>query len=207
MFPVKIGVNKTAAWLVFSGGHSAGVGDLPIALPGNRRIWCRWWLRKPRAFCAWEFVGGGCRWSGFVKFLLQVLGDRIPGRCNKTPGPSAAVEFPCGGLCLCILPSSLFYNGSLPRSWEVCSVLGCWNPVAMHFVLTAPFPKTQTSEEFTAWSRLLDVSAMTVVVSDFSPPEEERREGRYSRGCSVQTRSCCQLLAQLSTRLSRCAFR
>lgn len=148
-------------------------------MPGNHQICCSRWLRKRRVCCAWEAVGGGWQRSSFVKFLLQVLGDRIPGRCNKTPGPSAAVGFPWGGLCMWILPSSLLHSGSFPRSWEVCGVLGCRISVAMPLVLTAPVPKTQTSKEFTAWSRLLDASAMTVAVSGFSP-EEERRGGHYS---------------------------
>lgn len=45
------------------------------------------------------------------------------------------------------------------------------------FSFNSPCP--QNSKEFTAWSRLLDASAITVAVSGFSP-EEERRGGRYS---------------------------
>lgn len=127
------------------------VDDLPIAVPGNHRICCSR-LRKRRVCCAWEAVGGGWQRSSFVKFLLQVLGDRIPGRCNKTPGPSAAVGFPWGGLCVWILPSSLLHSGSFPRSWEACGALGCCISVAVPLVLTAPVPKTPKNSQHGAGS-------------------------------------------------------
>lgn len=46
------------------------------------------------------FVGIRGRRRSAGRCLLQGLGGRVLGRCNKTLGPSLEVEFPRGGLCV-----------------------------------------------------------------------------------------------------------
>lgn len=93
-----------------------------------------------------------------MKFLLQVLGDRIPGRCNKTPSPSAAVGFPWGGFVHLDPPQLPSSQREFPTQLGSVRCAGLLHFSGNAFSFNSPVPKTQTSKEFTAWSRLLDAS-------------------------------------------------
>lgn len=102
--------------MVFSGGCSAEVDDLPIPLPGNLWIWVQLVTEKHQGAsacgCLWE-EGVSGSWVVLWSFLLQVLGDRILGRCNKTSSSFTAVEFPRVGVCACVSSPSPFFKKKL----------------------------------------------------------------------------------------------